>query len=149
MRAHQLRCTQVKSGKRLPCPIPGCDITFGSTDYVRRHVLDHEKGLIGQSFDCDFGDCQVVLSNQLTLQRHKQLHLEQSLGIEWKCLVPGCGRVSSGSKQLIDHQVRVHRDLKAEEGGYWFPCPYKTCEEKFSAQRSAYKHDCLFKKVKN
>ncbi|KAG0044432.1 hypothetical protein BGZ83_010340 [Gryganskiella cystojenkinii] len=146
MRAHQLRCNQVKSGKRLPCPIEGCSQDFGSTDYVRRHVLDHEKGLIGMEFICDFGECQVVLSNPLTLQRHKQLHLEQSLGIEWKCLVRGCGRASSGSKQLIDHQARVHKDLKDRDMS--FDCPYKTCLEKFTAQRSAYKHECLYKQLK-
>ncbi|KAF9917362.1 hypothetical protein FBU30_000778, partial [Linnemannia zychae] len=140
LRAHELRCKQVKSGERLPCPIEGCKATFGSTDYVRRHVLDHEKGLIGVEFRCDFAGCKAILANPLTLQRHKQLHEEQALGFEWKCLVTGCGKVYSGSKQLTDHQSRIHKDLSPL---HQFACPYNTCKELFDCQRSAYKHGCL------
>ncbi|KAF9096684.1 hypothetical protein BGX29_008471 [Mortierella sp. GBA35] len=140
LRAHELRCKQVKSGERLPCPVEGCKATFGSTDYVRRHVLDHEKGLIGVEFRCDYPGCQAVLANPLTLQRHKQLHEEQALGFEWKCLVEGCGKVYSGSKQLTDHQSRIHKDLSPL---HQFACPYDKCEEMFDCQRSAYKHGCL------
>ncbi|KAG9324623.1 hypothetical protein KVV02_007193 [Mortierella alpina] len=140
LRAHELRCKQVKSGERLPCPIEGCPYTFGSTDYVRRHVLDHEKGLIGQEFLCDHPGCSAILANPLTLQRHKQLHEEQSLGFEWRCLVRGCGKIYSGSKQLTDHQSRIHKDL---DSSYRFRCPYNTCGKTFECQRSAYKHACL------
>ncbi|KAF9428179.1 hypothetical protein BGZ76_002028 [Entomortierella beljakovae] len=142
LRAHELRCMQVKSGAKLPCPFPGCDATFGSTDYVRRHVLDHEKGLIGVEFKCDFADCKAILANPLTLQRHKQLHEEQSLGFEWKCLIEGCSKVYSGSKQLSDHQTRIHKDLGVN---FRFDCPYSTCERGFECQRTAYKHECLYR----
>ncbi|CAO3564202.1 unnamed protein product [Mortierella alpina] len=145
LRAHELRCKQVKSGERLPCPIEGCPYTFGSTDYVRRHVLDHEKGLIGQEFRCDHQGCNAVLANPLTLQRHKQLHEEQSLGFEWRCLVRGCGKNYSGSKQLTDHQSRIHKDL---DSTYRFLCPYDTCQKAFECQRSAYKHACLQERTK-
>ncbi|KAI8600949.1 hypothetical protein EDD21DRAFT_375842 [Dissophora ornata] len=141
LRAHELRCKQVKSGLTLTCPIKGCMVTFKSKDYVRRHVLDHEKGLIGKRFECDYADCTAVLANPLTLQRHKQLHEEQSLGFEWICLVQGCGKAYSGSKQLKDHHTRLHKDL---DPGYRFLCPYKTCEEKFDCQRTAYIHQCLY-----
>ncbi|KAF9923331.1 hypothetical protein BGZ65_008951 [Modicella reniformis] len=140
-RAHELRCKQVKSGKRQQCPVAGCELTFGSTDYVRRHVLDHEKGLVGVKFECDYEGCNSVLANPLTLQRHRQLHEEQTMGFKWICLVEGCGKKYSGSKQLTDHQGRIHKDLGAN---YTFPCPHKTCNGKFSCQREAYKHDeCL------
>ncbi|OAQ25806.1 hypothetical protein K457DRAFT_22939 [Linnemannia elongata AG-77] len=146
LRAHELRCKQVKSGERLPCPIEGCKATFGSTDYVRRHVLDHEKGLIGVEFRCDFPGCTSILANPLTLQRHKQLHEEQALGFEWKCLVDGCGKVYSGSKQLTDHQSRIHKDLSPL---YQFACPYNQCREMFDCQRSAYKHGCLDQRLQS
>ncbi|KAF9546839.1 hypothetical protein EC957_009290 [Mortierella hygrophila] len=146
LRAHELRCKQVKSGERLPCPIEGCKATFGSTDYVRRHVLDHEKGLIGVEFRCDYPDCKSILANPLTLQRHKQLHEEQALGFEWKCLVDGCGKVYSGSKQLTDHQSRIHKDLSPL---YQFACPYNQCREMFDCQRSAYKHGCLNERLQS
>ncbi|KAG0296525.1 hypothetical protein BGZ96_009228 [Linnemannia gamsii] len=146
LRAHELRCKQVKSGERLPCPIEGCKATFGSTDYVRRHVLDHEKGLIGVEFRCDFPGCTSILANPLTLQRHKQLHEEQALGFEWKCLVDGCGKVYSGSKQLTDHQSRIHKDLSPL---YQFACPYNQCREMFDCQRSAYKHGCLSERLQS
>ncbi|KAF9346180.1 hypothetical protein BGX26_002332 [Mortierella sp. AD094] len=123
LRAHELRCKQVKSGERLSCPYADCKATFGSTDYVRRHVLDHEKGLIGVEFRCDYADCTKVLANPLTLQRHKQLHEEQSLGFQWMCLVKGCGKIYSGSKQLTDHQSRIHKNLGPN---YRFACPYST-----------------------
>ncbi|KAF9170364.1 hypothetical protein BGX21_001281 [Mortierella sp. AD011] len=137
LRAHELRCKQVKSGERLPCPYPNCSATFGSTDYVRRHVLDHEKGLIGVEFRCDYADCKAVLANPLTLQRHKQLHEEQSLGFQWMCLVEGCGKVYSGSKQLTDHQSRIHKNLGPN---HRFACPYNKCDDLFDCQRAAYKH---------
>ncbi|KAK3840107.1 MAG: hypothetical protein JOS17DRAFT_769660 [Linnemannia elongata] len=146
LRAHELRCKQVKSGERLPCPIEGCKATFGSTDYVRRHVLDHEKGLIGVEFRCDFPGCTSILANPLTLQRHKQLHEEQALGFEWKCLVDGCGKVYSGSKQLTDHQSRIHKDLSPL---YQFACPYNQCRQMFDCQRSAYKHGCLNERLQS
>ncbi|KAF9128875.1 hypothetical protein BG015_004276 [Linnemannia schmuckeri] len=146
LRAHELRCKQVKSGERLPCPVEGCKATFGSTDYVRRHVLDHEKGLIGVEFRCDFPGCTSILANPLTLQRHKQLHEEQALGFEWKCLVDGCGKVYSGSKQLTDHQSRIHKDLSPL---YQFSCPYNQCREMFDCQRSAYKHGCLNERLQS
>ncbi|KAF9108353.1 hypothetical protein BGX27_008374 [Mortierella sp. AM989] len=142
LRAHELRCKQVKSGQRLPCPYPDCNATFGSTDYVRRHELDHEKGLIGVQFSCDFPNCVSVLANPLTLQRHKQLHDEQSLGFRWLCLVEGCGKPYSGSKQLADHQTRIHK------GTYRFKCPYNECKKLFECQRTAYTHECLNKKSK-
>ncbi|KAF9426699.1 hypothetical protein BGZ76_002644, partial [Entomortierella beljakovae] len=141
LRAHELRCRQVRSGKRLKCPYPDCKATFGSTDYVRRHALDHEKGLVGIEFNCDFPGCNAKLANPLTLQRHHQLHEEQSLGLEWKCLVPNCGKKYSGSKQLTDHQSRLHKNLNSD---YRFPCPYDRCSDVFACQRVAYKHECLY-----
>ncbi|KAF9367847.1 hypothetical protein CPC16_005955, partial [Podila verticillata] len=144
LRAHELRCKQVKSGSRIRCPVEGCYASFGSTDYVRRHVLDHEKGVIGRDFRCDFAGCTAVLANPLTLQRHKQLHEEQSLGFEWMCLIPGCGKVYSGSKQLSDHQTRIHKNLDLKL--FRFKCPYKGCEQEFECQRTAYRHECLFEK---
>ncbi|KAK3818462.1 MAG: hypothetical protein J3Q66DRAFT_387424 [Benniella sp.] len=143
-RAHELRCKQVKSGSRIPCPVVGCKQTFGSSDYVRRHVLDHEKGLVGVKFRCEHPGCDAVLANPLTLQRHQQLHEEQLMGFLWVCLVDGCGKPYSGSKQLTDHQGRIHKDLEAN---HMFPCPHKLCEGKFSCQREAYKHEGCLEKV--
>ncbi|KAG0311269.1 hypothetical protein BGZ99_010285, partial [Dissophora globulifera] len=141
-RAHELRCIQVMSGDRLKCPIDGCSMNFGSSDYVRRHVLDHEKGLVGIPFPCDFAYCEAVLANPLTLQRHQQLHEEQSLGVEWKCLEKNCGKEYSGSKQLTDHQSRMHKDLGKNHS---FACPYSSCDSIFNSQKDAYKHSCYEK----
>ncbi|KAF9897259.1 hypothetical protein BX616_005912 [Lobosporangium transversale] len=143
LRTHELRCRQVQSGVRLPCPFEGCKSTFGSTDYVRRHVLDHEKGLVGKDFQCNYAFCKSILANPLTLQRHVQLHEEQSIGIEWRCLFVGCGKLYSGSKQLKDHQTRIHKDL---DENHTFGCAYSTCKGRFKCQGSAYKHDCLYRK---
>lgn len=71
--------------------------------------------------------------------------MEQKMGFEWNCLVEGCGKTYSGSKQLTDHQGRIHKDL---DPNHKFPCPHKTCDKTFACQREAYRHDgCLDRAV--
>ncbi|KAG0244237.1 hypothetical protein B0O80DRAFT_456233 [Mortierella sp. GBAus27b] len=73
-----------------------------------------------------------------------QLHDEQSFDFEWICLVDNCGKSYSGSKQLTDHQGRIHKELKPE---HRFSCGHNTCKKKFKGQREAYKHKPCIKTV--
>jgi len=91
------------NAKPYVCKVEGCSLSFLSEQKLKKHARSHE-GLM-----CDV--CGARFRKRLTLERHREAHLETSPGVVSLALTcPRCGIEAQDATALARHLKR-HKDI--------------------------------------